>query len=272
MTEAGPVAAVFNRVADTYDQVGVPWFTPIAERLVAELNPKPGERALDIGVGRGAALWPIVEAVGASGSVTAIDISQRMVAATATEVRGRGYRNVTVAVADAAAPELPASSFDVAAASLVAFFLPDPAMALRTWLELLVPGGRLGIATFAARDPAWNHLDDVFTPFLPPGLLDARTSGARGPFASDSGVESLFREAGFVDIRTTHLSLDVPFDDAAQWERWTKSHGQISHWAGVPDDRGEELLADAAARLELARKPDGRIVLAQDVRYTLGRR
>ena len=45
------VAAVFDRVADTYDAVGVPWFTPIAERLVAEMAPAPGERALDIGTG-----------------------------------------------------------------------------------------------------------------------------------------------------------------------------------------------------------------------------
>ena len=38
------VAAVFDRAADTYDQVGVAWFTPIAQRLVAELEPQPGER------------------------------------------------------------------------------------------------------------------------------------------------------------------------------------------------------------------------------------
>jgi ubiquinone/menaquinone biosynthesis C-methylase UbiE len=61
------VAAVFDRVADTYDAVGIPWFTPIAERLVAELVPAPGERALDIGTGRGAALWALAEAVGATG-------------------------------------------------------------------------------------------------------------------------------------------------------------------------------------------------------------
>ena len=36
------VAAVFDRVADTYDAVGVPWFAPIAERLVAEVAPVPG--------------------------------------------------------------------------------------------------------------------------------------------------------------------------------------------------------------------------------------
>jgi ubiquinone/menaquinone biosynthesis C-methylase UbiE len=51
------VAALFDRVADTYDTVGVEWFGPIGRGLVAELGPTAGERALDIGCGRGAVLF-----------------------------------------------------------------------------------------------------------------------------------------------------------------------------------------------------------------------
>ena len=36
------VAGVFDRAADTYDTVGVPWFQPIAAGLVAELAVRPG--------------------------------------------------------------------------------------------------------------------------------------------------------------------------------------------------------------------------------------
>lgn len=39
----GQMAGVFDRVADTYDNVGVELFKPIAERLVAELAPRRGE-------------------------------------------------------------------------------------------------------------------------------------------------------------------------------------------------------------------------------------
>lgn len=52
------------------------------------------------------------------------------------------------AVADARSPGLPPASFDVVASSLVLFFLQEPVDALRAWTALLVPGGRLGIATF----------------------------------------------------------------------------------------------------------------------------
>ena len=43
------IAAVFDRAAGTYDAVGIPWFQPIADRLVAEVGAGAGERALDVG-------------------------------------------------------------------------------------------------------------------------------------------------------------------------------------------------------------------------------
>jgi ubiquinone/menaquinone biosynthesis C-methylase UbiE len=264
------VAAVFDRVADTYDAVGVPWFTPIAERLVAELAPAPGERALDIGTGRGAALWALADAVGATGHVTGLDLAEAMVAATRREAAERGLTTVSLVAADAAAPDLPDASFDLAVASLVLFFLPDPPAALRVWHRLLVPGGRLGLSTFGSRDAAWEQLDDVFTPFLPPQLLDARTSGTRGPFASDAGVEELVAAAGFADVRTTNLEQTVTFVDAAQWRLWSWSHGQRTHWDAVPEERRGDVLAAGAERLEAARDSTGGFTLTQQVRLTVG--
>ncbi|MGV8976734.1 MAG: class I SAM-dependent methyltransferase [Cellulomonas sp.] len=264
------VAAVFDRVADTYDAVGIPWFGPIAQHLVAEVAAAPGERVLDIGTGRGAALWPLAQAVGASGHVTGLDLATGMIAATRREVAERGMTTVDLVVADAGAPDLPEASFDLAVAALVLFFLPDPPAALRAWLRLLVPGGRLGISTFGSRDAAWEQLDDVFTPFLPPQLLDARTSGTRGPFASDTGVEELLGAAGFSDIRTTHLEQTVTFADPEHWRTWSWSHGQRTHWEAVPQEHRGAVLAAAAERLEAARDGAGAFTLAQDVRLTVG--
>lgn len=266
------VAGLFNRVADTYDAVGVPWFTPIAERLVAECSPRPGERALDLGTGRGAALWPLAAAVGPNGHVTALDLAEQMVAATRRDSTARGLGTVTFLVADASHPNLPPASYDLAVASLVLFFLPEPGAALRVWWDLLVPGGRLAVSTFGPRDPAWEDLDDVFTRYLPPQLLDARTSGIRGPFATDAGVEALFRIAGFDDIRTTSFDLPVHFNDVDHWYRWSMSHGQLSHWLAVPEPNRAEVLAQAAERLKAARDPRGGFTLEQQVRFTQGRR
>jgi ubiquinone/menaquinone biosynthesis C-methylase UbiE len=266
------VAAVFDRVAGTYDTVGVPWFRPIAERLVDLMAPEPGARALDLGTGRGAALWPLARRVGPTGHVTGLDLAARMIDATRADALERGLRGVDLLVADAGSPPLPAAGYDVAVASLVLFFLPDPPAALRAWRDLLVPGGRLGVSTFGPRDAAWEKLDDVFTPYLPPSLLDARTSGTRGPFASDAGVADLLVSAGFTEVRTEHLDISVRFVDAEEWRSWSWSHGQRMHWEAVPEDRRGEVFAAAAERLEVTRDPEGLCTLGQQVRYTIGSR
>ena len=177
----GTVASLFDSVAPSYESVGVPWFAPIAERLVDELDPHSGTRVLDAGCGRGCALPALSAAVGSAGRVVGIDISPGMVARARETVQRRNLRHVDLHVMDATAPALPPMSFSMVVSSLVLFFLPDPAAALRAWHGLLVPSGRIGVTTFAERDDIWRELDALFDPYLPPGLMDARTSGQPRP-------------------------------------------------------------------------------------------
>lgn len=248
----------------------MPWFRPVAEALVAAADPRPGERAVDIGVGRGAALFPLAEAVGPDGSVTGFDLSAGMVAATEAEARDRGLAHVRLAVLDASDPSLPPDSFDVAVASLVLFFLPDPVSALRAWRELLVPGGRLAVSTFGQQDQRWERAEAAFRPYLPAHLLDARTSGSSGPFATDAGVEGLLLDAGYADVRTTGFTLDVRFRDAGHWFDWTWSHGMRGLWEWVPEAEREGLRDRMAA--DVGAEPDGSLTMTQEVRLTLGTR
>ena len=261
------VAAVFDSVAADYDNVGVSWFQPIARRLVEQVAPRPGERALDIGCGRGAALFSLAEAVGSDGRSTGIDLSARMIEATAADVRSRGLANVDLHVMDAATPTLPEGAFDVAVASFVLFFLPAPVAALRAWRRLLAPAGRLGVSTFAESAAGW--LDDVFQPFLPPSVF---AGPQPGPFDSDEGVEALFTAAGFAAVRTTVFDLDVEFRDADQWYAWSMSHGQRATWDRIPAAEHARVRAAAGERLAAARDGDGRIRLRQRIRLTLGDR
>lgn len=265
---SGP-AAVFHRVAETYDNVGVPWFRPIAAGLITELAVQPDERALDIGCGRGAALIPLADAVGPTGTVLGIDLAPAMVELTAADVADRPH--VAVQLGDAAAPSLPPRSFDVIASSLVLFFLPDPGAALHNWVRLAVPGGRIGVSTFAGQDERWQRIDALFTPYLPQQMLDARTSGRRGAFGSDEAMAGLFSASGLTDVRTARHTTVAEFRDAAHFVEFTWSHGQRAMWEAVPpaerpqlENRIVDLVHDFAG--------DGRLQLNQDVRYTLGRR
>ncbi len=262
------VGRLFDQVADDYDAVGVDFFGPMAARLVEELGPQPGERWLDIGCGRGAVLLRAAESVGADGEAVGTDISRGMLDRCAERVRDAGAANVRLVEDDAQAPAVD-GGFDVVSSSAVVFFLPDPGAALTAWLRLAVPGGRLGILTFAELDPRWQALDALFRPYLPPDMLDARTTGAAGPFASDAGVEELVSVAGWTQARTVRDEVGVRFATPEHWLRFSMSTGQRRMWSLVPEDERDAVAAKALEQLRADADPDGSTTYWQRYRLTL---
>jgi ubiquinone/menaquinone biosynthesis C-methylase UbiE len=275
MTESPPqdatsrVARLFDELAPTYDQTGVAFFEPIGRRLVELVDVRPGQRGLDIGCGRGAATFPLAAAVADEGDVTGVDVAPAMVALARARAEREGVANVRFEAMDATDLPLPERAFDVVLSSLVLFFLPDPPAALARWLRLASAGGQVGLSTFGPQDDVWAAVDALFGKYLPAGLLDARTTGTKGPFASDAAMEQLVRDCGARRVRTVSEPLEVVFADAEAWRAFSMSVGQRAMWRQVPTERHEELFAEASSLLAHARRDDGRIVLTQQVRYTL---
>ncbi|MGW4133095.1 class I SAM-dependent methyltransferase [Amycolatopsis japonica] len=261
------MARLFDRTAETYDALGVDFFGTFAGELLDRVALVPGERVLDVGCGRGAVLFPAAERVGAGGSVLGIDLSAEMVERTAKDVEARGV-NASVSLMDAQEPTLPDAAFDVVLASFVVFFLPDPVAGLRSWHRLLASGGRLGVTTFGADDPRWAAVREVFKPFVPPEL--AWTLAIRsGLFATLEGFGQAVESAGFTGVTSVERVYPVKFADPGHWITWSWSHGQRMFWELIPEDRLDAVRQAVLAELEPLREPDGSVVLAQTVRYTL---
>ncbi len=258
--------ALFDAVAADYDQSGVAFFGPIAARLVEVLEVAPGERALDLGCGRGAVTALLADAVTAAGSVTALDLSTVMVEHTRALVPG-----ADVGQGDAADPDLPAASYDVVTASLVLFFLAEPGAVARRWLELLAPGGRLGLTTFGPASALWQEVDEHFKPYLPPQMRDPRVVGPDSPFTSTERLEEMLRTAGASTVTTLVEPVTFAVSGPEQWLRFSMGTGQRAMWAAVPPDRRAEVYASCAALLDGARGADGSVELSQEVRYTVVR-
>lgn len=264
------VAGLFDQLSPGYDQNGVPWFTPIGARLVELTAPRPGDRALDVGAGRGAATFALVEAVGPLGHVTAVDLSRAMLDLLRSAAHERAITNLDVRVGEASPAHLEAGSFDALTASLVLFFDPEPELTFGRWLALLRPGARLGLSTFGPTDEAWTAAEAVLLRHAPPALLDARTTGRVGPFASTGSMTTLFRNAGAIDVASRDEPLEVSLPDAAAWRSWTMTLGLRQLWEAVPVDQLDGVLAEVATALEADRGADGRLHLTQQVRYTTG--
>lgn len=258
------IAALFDRIADLYDNVGFPFFGPIADHLVDALRPQAGDDAADLGCGRGAVAALLANAVAPRGSVTALDISPAMVRLTRAALAGTG---ACVEVGDVSAPDLPPGSFDVAASSLVLFFLPDPLGALGHWVALLRPGGRIGVTTFGAQSDLWRSLDTLLRPWMP--QLDPRMMGPDSPFMSEAGMEAAMGTAGASEVTTQTFRVQLPFRGVDDWVRFSRSVGQRAAWDTMSKDEAESVMA-ASARV-FAAHASGTGVW-QDVRCTLGRR
>jgi SAM-dependent methyltransferase len=260
------MARLFDALSATYDDVGVDFFGPIAASLLEAMPPVTGERWLDIGCGRGAVLLPAAEVIGPNGLAVGIDISPAMVDLAGIGAEALGLTNVQLSVGDAGSPEIE-GTFDTVSSCLVLFFLLDPRAALTSWLQLLAPGGRLGVTTFGPIDERWKHVDEVFVPFLPQAMRDARTSG--GPFSSDSGMEQLVIGAGYRDVRTVTGEVAVRFTDVQRWHDFTWSTGQRQMWLAIPEDQRADVRAEAEQRVASYADADGSITFSQQVRHTL---
>jgi SAM-dependent methyltransferase len=257
-----PYAALFDKLSALYDQSGVPFFGVIAGGLVTRLEARRGETALDIGAGRGAVTLRLAEAVGPTGRVDSLDLAPGMVRLLTEDTAP--IAQVHVARGDAADPRPPAAPYDLIAASLVLFFLPDPVGALGRWRALLRAEGRLGITTFQPWWGTWQALSDLHDEFT----RDSLSPDDR--YLTDAGVEEMLATAGFSDVRTELATYVIPFADVDEWERWSWATPMGGLWRGTPEADHPEILRRATEILESGRDADGRIVLEVGARYTFG--
>lgn len=177
---------------------------------------------------------------------------------------------MTFLVGDAASPDLPCGAFDLVTASLVIFFLPDPPAALRRWVDLLKPGGRIAFTTFGASDESWRTAEAELDPWRPGAR--PRKDGASSPFGNPDGLRRLLGTAGASTIGTTTDRLAVTFPDVDHYVRWSRSSAQRAAWDAMPAATRPEVVAAMREHLAPVTAPDGRIHVWQEVLTTVGRR
>lgn len=264
------VAGLFDTLAPVYDQGPVPWFTPMGARLVELVQPTAGEHVLDIGAGRGAVAFPLCEAVGPTGSVTAVDLSPAMVSHLSADAAQRGVTNLEIRQGTAGPNQLAPSSYDLVTASMVLFFDPTPEATLADWLALLRPGGRIGLTTFGGQDAAWRAAELLLVAYAP-AIPDPRTNASRPPFTTIQTMTSLLSDCGLVDVECHDEPLEIVLPDVRAWRQWSMSLGLRQFWDMVPAAEQDDLMARIGEVLEADRGPDGQLHLTQQVRYSTGR-
>lgn len=116
---------------------------PLGNLAIAAAEIGRGDRVLDIGCGSGSTSIALAELVGPTGTVTGIDLSEKMLAPARDEAARAGVPNVRFELGDAQIHPFPNTAFDVAYSRFGLMFFADPVAAFANIAGALVRDGRL---------------------------------------------------------------------------------------------------------------------------------
>jgi SAM-dependent methyltransferase len=114
-------------------------------RLERVLEPRPGERILEVGPGIGVYSLPMAAAIAPAGVLEVIDVQEEMLDRLGRRADRAGIRNILATCGNGELLPYPDDRFDAAYAISVIGEMPDPAASLRELARVVKPGGRLVI-------------------------------------------------------------------------------------------------------------------------------
>jgi ubiquinone/menaquinone biosynthesis C-methylase UbiE len=120
--------------------------TEKVSEILSVLQAEPGKRIADIGAGEGFYSLRIARAVGPTGRVTAVDLSEKHLEKLRARIQQDKVTNVDVVVGAVDDPRLPQGTFDAALIYNAYHEMTTPEPILKAIFMALKPGGRLVMA------------------------------------------------------------------------------------------------------------------------------
>jgi SAM-dependent methyltransferase len=236
------------------------------QRVLELLEPRAGERVLDVGCGPGFLCSELAAAAGPAGAVHGVDSSEAMLGLARTRCASQPW--VTIERGDAARLALAERGFDAGVSVQVYEYVRDIAGALAGLFDALRPGGRAVVVDTDWASLVWHsaspeRMARVLSAFEE-HLAHLHLPRVLGP---------LLREAGFVDVSCDVLVQLNPSFEADSYSRGLLelihdfvpgrrgvTQEEADAWRGELQERGRrgEYFFSLNQYLFVARKPDGR--------------
>lgn len=152
---------VYYDLSHHYDRFFGRAFVDSEHEVIEELNLRPGQRVLEVGVGTGISLDaypPYVHVVG-------IDPSPDMLEQAKTKARDNDWRHVELHQGSGLDLELASESFDVVCAFHVVTVVPDPSRLMAEMYRVCKPGGLIVIINhLRSENPVLGFLVGIANP------------------------------------------------------------------------------------------------------------
>ncbi len=215
MTEVHLPSVFFDRIADGYDGPPLRLFPWVADHLVHHIQPRPGEKLLDVGAGTGAVAIAAAQRVGSSGRVFAVDLSGPMLDRAETHAAKMVLSNIDFYEMDGAHLEFRNGYFDHVAGSFALQYLDSPEAALRSWLRVLRPGGTIAFTSFGT-DP-FSPLAGLLRSHLEEGGYSAGAPLPWDRLTDPAACATLLERAGAVEVAAEQRPMGYHLNNALEW-------------------------------------------------------
>jgi ubiquinone/menaquinone biosynthesis C-methylase UbiE len=158
--ENARLIALYQKQAKGYDQSGIHGLDAFRREAVRRLELKRGDLVVDIGCGTGLNFPWLQEAIGETGRIIGVDLTDAMLEQARLHVAREGWKNVELVQADAASYAFPAQVNGILSAFALTF-IPEAKLVIQNGCRALAPGARWVVLDMALPRawPAWfQHL------------------------------------------------------------------------------------------------------------------
>ena len=178
----------FNELANTWDhQTRTEKLLNFVEQLVPKFGLAKGQRVLDVGTGTGILIPFLLQQVGPSGGVVAVDFAEKMIET--CKAKYAHFPNVSFDVQQAEKLDFASESFDAVTCFGLFPHIENKEEALRQMNRLLKPEGKLIIAHALSSEEIEAHHHN------------AASVVAHDVLPEKTAMKQLLKRAGFGEIR-----------------------------------------------------------------------
>jgi len=252
--------STWDKVAPNFGEIGPKYWSNFGNRLIEFSSISSGAKVLDIGMGRGASLFPAVDKVGKDGYVIGIDNSEVMVNETYKDILHRNICNAKVKNMNAQHLDFKENSFDNIICGFGIGYLLLSQDKLNGIIRLLKNGGQAGFSIWGVQeDQKW--LTEIINKYLLPVNQNKNSRNPDRPkFDTVEDIMKIFNDLGFVNIKVHQENSDVIYKDKEEWwqEMWTNAvRGIFEQIEDLGCDVFEEFKKDIFNELERFNRGNG---------------
>jgi ubiquinone/menaquinone biosynthesis C-methylase UbiE len=205
----------FDMVAEGYGSTGMEFFHNAAAHLPRIFKLQGHEHVLDVATGTGIAATAIAPHL-PRGKVTAIDLSESMLAQARARAQRQALTNIELHSMDMQNIGFDDAHFDAANCSFGLFFLPDMLSLLQHIAGKVKPGGQVVTCSF---------YQGAFEPNVDLFLERIQRYGVEPPpftwknICTEEKYQALYASAGLSAIQLHRFDIGYPLQDAEDWWR-----------------------------------------------------